>query len=142
LTPFFQADPVLSISSRTLPRQPSQTTPVRGSDPVSFPALSPSRQWRTSWRAPAITCCTRARRSIPCAPSADHADGRRPELGFGFEPITLKGRNRRHPCCTQDRTRTEPSRDGPWARDSVPRTTCTWTGAAMTDECLASNKGR
>jgi len=24
----------------------------------------------------------------------------------------------------------------------VPRTTCTWTGSAMTDECLASSKGR
>ncbi len=71
------------------------------------------KAWRTSWLAPAITCCTRARRSISAAPSADHADGRRPESWFGFEPANLKGRDRRHPRCTQDRTRTEPSRGGP-----------------------------
>ena len=97
---------------------------------------------RTSGRAPAITCCTKARRSISRAPSADHADGRRPEMVFGFEPATLKGRDRRHPCWSQDRTRTGPSRGGLQARDSVRRTTRTWTVSAMTDECLDSSKGR
>ena len=62
-------------------------------------------------------------------------------IQFGFEPANLKGRDRRHPCCTQDRTRTEPSNGGPRARDSVTRMTCTWTGPAMTDAYLASSKG-
>jgi len=102
-------------------------------------ASSRSRRSRTSWRERASTCCARARRSIRRAPSADHADGRRPGLGFGSEPVTLKGRDRRHPCWTQDRTRTEPSKGGLQARDSVRRTTRTWTVSAMTDECLASS---
>jgi hypothetical protein len=28
------------------------------------------------------------------SPSVDHADGRRPETGLGFEPASLKGRDR------------------------------------------------
>jgi len=55
--------------------------------------------------------------------------------GMAFEPATLKGRDRRHPCWTQDRTRT-----GPPARDSVRRTTRTWTDSAMTTECLGTSE--
>jgi hypothetical protein len=38
--------------------------------------------------------------------------GSQAETGVWLEPVTLKGRDRQHACCTQDRIRTEPSRGG------------------------------
>ena len=55
------------------------------------------------------------------------------------EPVALKGRDRRHPCCTQDRS--GPSHHGLGFK---PETLCDarrahgWTDSTMTYECLGT----
>jgi hypothetical protein len=67
---------------------------------------------RREWRGSEWTRRTRRPARAIFTTRAKPHHGRRPEPGFGSEPVTLKGRDRRHPCCTQDRMQTEPSRGG------------------------------
>jgi hypothetical protein len=72
-----------------------QRRPATGGSHVTLrshrSAFQQQRVGRHGWQG-----CTKARRSISRAPSADHADGRRPEKVFGFEPATLTGCDGRH----------------------------------------------